>query len=452
VTVPLENQRDGDRAWWGAPHAPAGTIEGYTSWPSVLPGERLALHVSTTPAARYHVTIHRLGWYAGMGGRTMARHPAKGDSAGIPRAGPDVADGPRVPGAGWPVTDSIPIGLDWCTGQYVARLVLDSGEHTGATAHVGFVVRERPGRSAPCLVQMPVTTAAAYNHWGGKSLYASNSTDRAAATKVTFDRPTPFWHDANLNARWPFVWDVQLVRFLEREGFDVGYTTDVDVHREPWSLLGRRLAMTSGHDEYWSLEMRDAWEAACSSGVNLACMGANTGYWQCRFEDSGRTMVQYRDAKRDPERDPARTTVTFRDLIPPRPEASLFGVQYQDGVKTPDEPPRDYVVVAEAADPWFEGTDLSPGVVLPDRVGYEWDAVQPGRGPVGATVLFHHEDPVRSHADCVRFRAPSGALVFAAGTIQFAWALDDWAHPGHADERLQRFMRNAMADLLSAPG
>jgi hypothetical protein len=46
-------------------------------------------------------------------------------------------------------------------------------------------------------------------------------------------------------------------------------------------------------------------------------------------------------------------------------------------------------------------------------------------------------------------RDPSGAQVFAAGSLQFSWGLDDWGRPGYADERLQRFMRNALQDLTA---
>jgi hypothetical protein len=444
-----ENARPGDRGWWLHEHAPPGTVEGYTSRPSVQPGGRLELHVATEPPARYRVTVHRLGWYEGVGGRLMATHPARGDVAGVARPRPVIGDGPSVLSAGWPVTDSIPVGADWVSGQYVARLILTSGEHAGASALVPFVVREPPGRRAACLIQVGITTAAAYNHFGGKSLYVSNSTDGLAAVKVTLDRPMPFWHDANLNARTPFVWDIQLTRFLEREGYDVAYTTDLDVHREPWTLLDRTLAMTSGHDEYWTAEMRDGWDAARDAGVNVACMGANTSYWQIRLEDDDRTIVEYRTRAADPVRDPSRTTQLFRDLDPQRPEAALFGVQYQDGLKEPTEPARDYVVAAPADDPWLRDTGLRPGDVLADRVGYEWDAALPGPPPAGLTVLLHHDDPVRSHADCVRWRTESGALVFATGSMQFSWALDDWAHPGAADERIQALMRNAMAELMT---
>lgn len=449
TAIAEENALPGDAGWWSGKHAPAGAIEGYSSSAGLHPGARLELHVSTNPPARYHVDVYRLGWYGGKGGRLLARHPEQGESYGVARGGPEDA-GLEIKSASWPVTDSVWVGDHWLSGQYVARLVLASGEHAGTSSFVPFVVLESPVRRAPALVQLGVTTDAAYNNWGGKSLYASNSSGGEPAVKVTLDRPAPTWHEANLNARSPFVWDLQLIRFLEREGYDIAYTTDLDVHREPWTLSDRALAMTSGHDEYWTAEMRDAWDSALAGGVNIACMGANTCYWQIRLEDEGRTVVEYRRRGADPEADPGRITERFRDLDPPRPEAGLFGVQYQDGMKSPKDPPRDYVVAAPADDPWLTGTGLQPGDVLPDRVGYEWDALQEGFEPAGRTVLLHHDDPVLSHADCVRWRSSSGSVVFATGSLQFSWALDDWAHPGHADERLQQLMRNAMASLLTA--
>jgi SAM-dependent methyltransferase len=446
--VAVENHREGDAGWWG-PRAPAGAVEGYASECSVRPGGRLELHVSTAPAARYRITVHRLGWYGGAGARTVAIHPGPGsDLQGLARESPPTLPGPQIDSAGWPETDVILVGDDWTTGVYIARLTLTTGEHAGRSAYVPFVVRPPPGTVADILVQQPVTTAQAYNNHGGKSLYTSNSTDAVAAVKVTFDRPYGAWAEANLNARWPFVWDYPLLRFLEREEFDVAYTTDVDTHREPWSVVGYRLLMTSGHDEYWTREMRDAFDAALADSTNIACMGANTCYWQIRLEDRERTMVEYRSRAADPEPDPALTTERFRDLHPPRPEGLLFGVQYQDGMTAAGEAPRDYELTEECAGhPWLEGTGFEHPAALRGLVGYEWDAIAPGREPPGATVFFHHDGVGRSPADVVAHRAGSGALVFAAGSLQFTWGLDDWGHDGHADERLQRFMRNALRDL-----
>lgn len=444
-----ENRLAGDGEWWAGEKATAGAIEGYTSWPSVEPGGRLELHVSTRPAARYRVTIHRLGWYGGAGGRIVAVHPPQGSAQGLPREAPPIEPGPSLPSCEWPVTDSIPVGADWASGQYVARLVLAGGELDGHVAFVPFVVRAPREWRADVLVQMPVTTAHAYNNWGGKSLYPSNSSEGEAAVRVSFERPFPTWHEANLNARWPFVWDVQLVRFLEREGYDVAYTTDLDTHREPWRLLGHPLVMTSGHDEYWSREMRDAFEAVRESGAGVACMGANTCYWQARFEDGERTMAEYRRPVADPEPDPALKTQRFRDLDPPRPECLLWGVQYQDGIAKPSEP-RDYHLAESClGDPWLEGTGFERGATLEGLVGYEWDALREGMEPDGATVFFHHEGEP-SNADAVRHRTPAGGIVFAAGSLQFSWGLDDWAQPGRADPRLQRFARNGLDEMVAA--
>ena len=443
-----ENALTGDESWWSGRKAPPHAIEGYPSWPSVEPGGRLQLHVSTRPAARYRVTIHRLGWYGGAGGRTVAEYPESGDLQGLARPVPEVAAGPAIAPCDWPVTDAIPVG-DWASGQYLARLILTEGEHEGNIAFVPFVVRAPLAERADILVQMPFTTAHAYNHWGGKSLYPSNSSDEVPAVKVTFDRPFPSWHEANLNSRWPFIWDIQLIRFLEREGYDVAYTTDLDTHHEPWGLLGHPLVMTSGHDEYWSGEMRDAFDAARDSGASIACMGANSAYWQARFDDAGRTMVEYRRHDADPEPDPVRKTVLFRDLDPPRPECLLWGVQYQDGMTPPRQPPRHYELSESClGDPWLEGTGFEHPATLEGLVGYEWDALQAGQEPTEATVFFHYENE-RSNADAVRHRVPAGGIVFAAGSLQFSWGLDDWARPGSADERLQRFMRNGLDEMIA---
>jgi hypothetical protein len=444
-----ENALPGEDSWWVGRKAPAHTIEAYPSWPSVEPGGRLELHVSTRPAARYRVTIHRLGWYGGAGGRTVAEHPRSGDAQGLARSVPEVEAGPAIPPCDWPVTDSIAVGRDWAGGQYVAKLTLTEGEHEGNIAFVPFVVRDPIDRRADILVQMPFTTAHAYNNWGGKSLYPSNSSDQTPAVKVSFDRPFPAWHDANLNARWPFVWDLHLIRFLEREGYDVAYTTDLDTHREPWRLLGHPLVVTSGHDEYWSSEMRDAFEAVRESGASLACMGANTCYWQTRFEDDERSMVEYRRWEADPEPDPASKTVLFRDLEPPRAECLLWGIQYQEGMTPPGQPPRDYELTESClGDPWLEGTGFEHPARLEGLVGYEWDALQSGLEPPEATVFFHYENEL-SNADAVRHRTAAGGIAFAAGSLQFSWGLDDWAHPGLADPRLQRFMKNGLDEMIA---
>ena len=451
--IQVENALAGaDPAEWLPPTYPPTRIEGYASETSVLPGESVRFHVSTAQDDRYRVEVYRLGWYGGRGARLLACLPACGSD----REGRALGSGSedpvsRVVRAGWPVTDTLTIPTSWITGYYYALLRLTSGgDETGARGYVPFIVREPPGRHSQIVVQVPINTWQAYNPWGGRSLYPFNSSDLAPAVRVSFDRPLAF------TAQGPFDWEINLVRFLEREGYDVSYQTDVDTDFRPETLLEHRLVIVGGHDEYWSKRMRDAFDAARARGTNLAFMNSNAAYWQIRYEDGGRTIVAYKEAAPDPEPDPALRTVRFRNLVPPRPECALMGVMFFR-IREHQEGPVDYTVTDTAStDPWFAGTGLRPGDKVLDVVGNEWDSLPEAPVPAecvtpGLTALFHYEGQP-SNADAVRYTAPSGARVFAGGAQQLSWSLDPF-NTGRfgrtlpADARLQQFVRNALADL-----
>jgi len=446
--VALENGLPGTRAWIAAEADPPA-IEGYASETSVLPGEALHLHVAASPPARYVVRLYRLGWYDGAGGRLFGGVPGCGaDELAVPgaRPAPELLTG-RVH-ADWPVTDVLPLPATAASGYYIAQLALTTGPQTGRVGNVYFVVRSAD--ASQIVVQVPVNTWQAYNGWGGKSLYNFNSTGGIPANRVSFDRPyAP-------RGQSPLGWEIQLVRFLEQEGYDVSYQSDLDTHRDPAGLLRHRLVVVAGHDEYWTKEMRDGFDAARDAGTNLAFMGANDAYWQVRYEDDGRTLVGYKSVG-DPNPDWALKTTLFRELVPPRFECELLGVQHQGGFRHPGEPQLDYVVTPEgASDPWLRGTRLVTGSVLPDLVGREWDSIPAylpeGCRKPGLTALFHH-DGASGPADAVRYTAPSGARVFSAGSLQFSWALDAFGldafgHVQGPDPRVQQFTRNALADLL----
>lgn len=329
----------------------------------------------------------------------------------------------------------------WVSGYYLANLVLTTGRSKGRGAWVPFVVVAPPSRQSPILVQAAVNTWEAYNDWGGRSLYWNHT--GVGDDHASFDRPYDLRghpDDGGWKANLPQAWEFPLVRFLERFGYDVSYTTDVDTDADPTELLRHRLVMTAGHDEYWTTTIRDAFEAARDSGVNLMFMGANTGYWQMRYEDDRRTIVEYRTGDRDPEPNTALKTVRFRDLVPPRPECELEGVQFV-GIGVHDYVP----VVGTPPDPWFAGTSFTPQSVLPGLVGYEYDAAASGCATPPLTELFHASVVHNPNADAVRYQAPSGARVFSTGSIGFATALDPFnqqQNPG-----LQQFVRNAVNDL-----
>lgn len=456
--IQAENALAGDSSWQLGPKPPAGALEGYSSATSVAPGDSISFAVRTEPGARYRIAIARLGWYAGAGGRLHACLPdpdCTTDEPGVAQPPPPPPDASGKVDAGWLMTDTLDVPDDWVSGYYVAKLILTSGTDAGASTWIPFVVRQSPTAQPPSqvVVQAAVNTWEAYNIWGGKSLYKGDATtDGQKAVRVSFNRPYTYEVLVTDQAASLAHYEIPLVRFLERSGVDVSYVTDVDVAAAPGSLLSHRVAMTAGHDEYWTKSMRDGFDAARDAGTNLAFMGANTAYWQIRYEDGLRTIVAYK-SQADPISDPAQKTVRFRDLATPRPECRLLGVQHQLAFSSLGDPRAYTVTTAGARDAWTDGTGLTAGTAIPYVVGYEWDAVQPGCEVPPVTILFQWvrgpSDNKPSDAHAVRYTAGSGARVFSTGAMQFAWGLDDsGGSVQSADPRVQAFMRNVLADLL----
>jgi N,N-dimethylformamidase beta subunit-like protein len=447
--VATENDLDGTSRWdITPPDKPA--IEGYASESSAAPGHAFHLHVRAgTAGDRYRVNVYRLGWYGGDGGRLVTCIPGcESDRAyvaqpAVPRPEPDTG----LVRAGWSVTDVVEVGRDWVSGYYLAQLRVTSGPDEGAVGRVPLVVRGPPGDAAAILVQVPVNTWQAYNPWGGKSLYTYNSTGEVAATKVSFDRP----YSENVLVDVPWSLEVQAVHFLEREGYDVSYATDVDVDRSPSILLNHRLAMSIGHDEYWSRRQRDGFDIALDRSTNIAALGANAAYWQIRYEDAHRTVVSWRSPEADPVKSTTARTTQFRALEPGRPECRLFGVMYAyNAQRWAGSPPTSYGLAAPSDDPWLLGTGIERRDDIPDIVGYEWDTLMPGCFPGRVTRLLHSEprgEDKRVHpADAVRGVARSGARMFATGTLEFSWSLDSFGN--HLpSRRIQVLMENAVDDL-----
>jgi hypothetical protein len=447
--IQRENRRAGSRSWSLDDTAkPRKKIEGFASEVSLLPGQTVHFHISTTPAAYYRIELYRLGWYRGAGARLLGCIPAgcHRDRKGKARRYPRPAPGTGLVRAPWPVTDTFRFPRSAVSGFVLAKLVLTRGRARGQVTYVPLIVRALRTRRSKILVQASVNTWQAYNNWGGKSLYAFNSTNQVPATHVSFSRP--------MGA--PLKWEIGLLRFLEREGYDVSYTTDVDTDRNPAELRRHALVISSGYDEYWSKRMRDGFEAARDRGTNLAFVGAHIGLWQIRYENNRRTVVEYRDARKDPVRNPAEKTVPFGSLIPPRPQCELMGIGYGASGGAND-PPRSYVVNPSALqDTWFRGTGFTATSELPGLVGYHWDSIKPGCGVPPLTVLFRHEGTTSNgtptSAEVVRYTARSGARVFSVGSLQFVWGLDNYyGHGLPRDARLVRFMRNALNDLASKP-
>jgi len=472
--VQIENARtNGVTPQWliaDADYAANAEIEGYASATSVDRGESIHLFVQSAASETSHtIHVYRVGWYGGAGGRFVA--------------GPFTR--PRTPQPACPMTDAatrlvecdwtdpyvLATGSDWTSGVYLAKL---TALPSGRQSYIVFVVRD-DARTANILFQTAVTTYAAYNNWGGHNFYGSDSTGGQAAQKVSFDRPYRLaQRHANGKGAGDFLsWEINMLRFLEREGFDVKYATNIDTHAAPARLRTQRMFLSAGHDEYYTREMFDAVTAARDAGVHLGFFGANNIYWQSRLERgtrngrAHRVLVGYK-YEADPivATDPSRATYTWRDTERAginRPEAALMGVMYDYNTVRGD-------IVIDDCPAWIcAGANVARGDVLPGLLGYEVDRIDassPARVQVIATSPYDAcldagcNAVERRHANVTFYAAASGAGVFATGSMQWAWGLDafasgttTWGDDRHGDlsnPAAQAITRNVLTRFSAA--
>lgn len=403
--IQIENNKTGTTDWELTNAAQQREVEGYASMTSINKGERIEFFVNTS-SNEFTATTYRMGWYNGMGGRLVDESAIlKGSQQHIPL--PDSTTG--LVACNWDVSYTLSTTNDWETGVYLTKL---QELTTGKQSYIIFVVRDDT-LEPDLLFQLPVTTYQAYNFWGGKSLYnwGSGSTtewgkkDGKHADKVSFDRPYAGSHNAKASygtgagdfltnvapvttIGYPISsagWDYNMVRWLEKNGYDVGYITNVDTHQNLELLSKTKIFISHGHDEYWSKTMRDNVEKIREKGVNLTFFASNAVYWQIRFEPStingtaDRTIVCYKEPERDPIQG-ATTSTNFREAPVNNPEAALLGVQYVNDPVTGD-------IVISNADHWiYKGTNLKNGDKLKGLLGYESDALHPS-SPKNTAVL-----------------------------------------------------------------
>ena len=87
-----------------------------------------------------------------------------------------------------------------------------------------------------------------------------------------------------------------MIRWLERNGYDVSYTTDVDTDRSGSLILNHEVFLSVGHDEYWSASERNNVEAARAAGIHLAFFSGNEIYWKTRWDTPDyRTLICYKE-------------------------------------------------------------------------------------------------------------------------------------------------------------
>ena len=448
--IQVENAKPGTTDWLVSNYASNHEIEGYASLTSVNRGGQIQFFVNTADP-NFTIEIFRTGWYGGTGGRRMT---SAVQLAGTAQPAPYNDSVTGLIECAWinPYTLQIPNNpsdpTDWASGVYLAKLTSSSGFES----YIVFVVRD-DARPSDYLFQASVNTYQAYNNWGGRSLYAYNSDFQAR--KVSFNRP---YADSQGAGQYLGSYEYPAVRFLEREGYDVTYATDVDVHENANLLQFKKADLVVGHGEYWSWQMRTNIVAARDSGVSLGIIASNTCYWQVRFEPSisggvaDRTMVGYKDyaLTEDPDYingDSSQyhlVTTNWRAYPVNLPEDAFIGVLYANVVQTGD------IVVYNASNWVFNTTGLQNGSHLPGLMGVEVDTLGSNTPP--GTILLaqspYQFNGSTLYSDMTVYTASSGATVFAAGTMIFSWGLDNY-NGGQVSPAAQQMTRNLLARFIS---
>lgn len=433
-------------------------IEGYASEVSINRGGAIDLYVNTIDPS-YTINIYRMGWYGGKGGRLVAGPISL---SGVTQPVCPIAAIINMVECDWSKSYSLTVPkntgdpTDWASGFYLVKLTGSSGKEK----YIPFVVRDDE-RKSDFLFQFSETTYQAYNSWGGKSLYASNSINGIPSSKVSFNRP----YKGTTGADQFLMYEVEMVRFIEKEGYDVSYSTDLDTHLDGSKLLNHRAFLSVGHDEYWTKNMRDNVEAARDAGVNLGFFSANQGYWQIRFESSAnsthqqnRVIAGYRQVSSglDPMYliHPELSSVMFRSANINRPEAALVGVMFDA------TPINSNIVISDCSNFITVGTGLSVGSVLPNMLGYEVDILDPS-SPSGIFILSR--SPYKRcldtacnqwetrYSSATFYQAASGAGVFATGSMQWNWGLSfmgpNFRYSNSAVQQMTRNVLNNFIDL-----
>jgi hypothetical protein len=471
-SIARENLAHGTTAWrlpgprellGGEAH---GALEGYVARQAVLPGETQRIYVNAPGAREVALSVYRMGWYHGRGGHLVLQSrllPAVRQPGCTHRPSTGLTECRWHPTLSFVIPPALPSGV------YIVKL--DASD--GAQADTIFVVRSaaRPR----LLVELPTASWEAYNGWGGDTLYPGGELVAATGTtqgvEVSYDRP----YATQTGAGQFFIREVALVRFLERFGYPVSYTTIDSLDSDPGQVVGARGLIDAGHSEYWSARDEHVFARARDAGADLMFLSSDTMAWRVRFAAAtaassehgapDQRIVSYKQfALRDPDR--AAPSGLF-----PAGGAGLVGSAY-DGCITPRVrqlgPPvyRLYPwVPAPGLKPgWlFAHTGVTPTTRIPGIVGYELDerALESPRSTVVVGEGFvpcapgHEPAPVYgTAAQSTLYTARSGAFVFGAGTLGWLYGLEPVPQsspdaPARPDPRVVAITRNLLDRALS---
>ena len=500
----------GTQTSWLVPQGQADTsLQGFTTDISVDVGSTVSFKVTDTTLDPYSIDIYRIGYYGGDGARLVTTIPSSQISPQNQPAPIRNAATGEVDAGNWAVSASWAVPSTAVSGVYLADLV---DARTGGMNMIVFVVRNDASQSQ-ILFQTADSTWQAYNEWGGAnkapgaSLYEGNgpSSYQGAAYAVSYNRPLDNYNgNGESSFHDEFFWaEFPMVEWLEQNGYDVSYFTDVDADRSGSLIENHQIWMDAGHDEYWSgNEFNNVMAArdAKTNPVDLAFFSGNTAFWKTYYSTSingagpstqYRTLVCYKETHLNNGAGVAPNQV---DTINPNVWTGTwadprFSPPFDGGIGQ-NELTGTFFTVNQGTDP--TGTPITVPSTDDNLPIWRNTAVATGKSSIGGQVLGYEWDPDVNNAfrpvgeidmssttqtgsqmqvmndygntfsgttathSLTEYRASSRALVFSAGTVQWSWGLsgdgystDNLPDP---DPNMQQATVNLLADMGAQPG
>ncbi len=463
-----ENALPGNpKSEWDVSNSGDPTIQGFATEMSVNKGSTVRFKINVTGSNRnYSINIYRLGYYQGNGARLVA---SLGSFSGVVQPNP-IVDGTLglTDCSNWSQSASWAVPSTAVSGIYIAKLIRSDN---GGSSHITFVVRDDAANST-VLFKTADATWQAYNSYGGSSFYfGTTANPEGRASKVSYNRP---FNTRSIKAEcFLFNAEYPMLRWLERNGYDMSYTTDVDMERNTTLITPskHKVLLSVGHDEYWSAGQRNSFENARNAGVHLSFFSGNEVYWKVRWEDNTRTLVCYKEGTGSQGEftcggncDPLAGVWTGlwrfgceygEDGC--QPENALTGQLSWTESNAAIQVPYEFRNLS-----FWRNTSiatLSPGqtaTLTASTLGYEWNYEQPAFAsfnPPGRITLSSTTVADKTHKLSL-YTHNSGAIVFGAGTVQWSWGLDD----NHDREQpavsrdMQQATLNLFLDMGVAPG
>ena len=434
-------------------------IEGYCSRQSIKVSEKLDIFVSTKPASKFTIDIFRMGYYEGAGSRLMTTlGPFEGKEQLVPEM-----DDQRLRECQWEVSTTLTIPADWPSGVYLGRLstVPEAADKPYWQSYIIFIVKD--DRPADILLQCSDNTWQAYNRWPvNESLYTDPRAAHAPGVSVSFDRPYAKYnqildHPLSMGSGEFLLWEYPLCYWLEKEGYDVTYCSNVD-NLEPANLARAKTMISIGHDEYWDVRQYHNLKQAIADGLSVLWLSANDVYMVTPFTpnakgDANRRLTRETCFGEFREEEKAAYAKVLGPFENPGPdERDIIGAR----TIVPFNGGGDWTCAKP--DHWlFDGTGMKQGDSIPGLVGWEFhgdpDTSRAGLEVIAEGNVWAGGTRLGKYAATV-FEGPKKNIVFNATTIFWSQGLSappghmtPWSHysrPHGPDERVQKITKNAI--------